>query len=96
MSSRLAMAVLESDLPRSLKPTAVTLALFANDDGERCFPSVSRIAWLLSKTPKNVSSDLTELCEVGVLIPLTPRSGGRGRATDTASTPGHCPRVSHS
>ena len=74
------MAVLQSDLPAHLKPTASTLALFANDAGDNIYPSVARLAWLVGKTPRRITADLSALCKVGVLVALTPRSGG-GRST---------------
>lgn len=82
MSSKLAMRVLESDLPRHLKATATTLALFANDEGLRIYPSVARVAWLVGKSASRVTDDLSALCRLGVLVPLTARAGGRGRATE--------------
>lgn len=79
MSARLAMKVWESGLRPHLKSVAGVLALFANDQGERIYPSVSRLAWLLGKTPRRVSADLTALIDLGVLIPVTPRTGGVGK-----------------
>lgn len=79
MSARLAMRVWESDLPPHLKATAGVLALFANDDGERIYPSIPRVAWLLGKSARRTTADVTCLCNLGVLIPVTPRTGGGGR-----------------
>ena len=72
----MAMRVLESDLQPHLKMTAAVLALFGSDSGEKIYPSVSRLAWLLSKTPRRVTADLTALIEAKVLIPVTDRNGG--------------------
>jgi hypothetical protein len=84
MSARLAMRVWESALPPHLKALAGVMALFANDEGENIYPSVGRLAWLVSKTDRRVRADLTSLINMGVLIPTTARDGGgagRGRST---------------
>src|SRR5688572_7160064 len=82
MSWKLAMAVFESALPPRLKPTAALLALFADDTGHRIYPSVGRLAWLIGKSERAISSDLSELVSRGVLVALTPRTGGRRRTTE--------------
>jgi hypothetical protein len=75
------MRVLESALAPHLKFTAAALALFARDDGTEIFPSVGRVAFLIGKTERAVRGDLAALCEAGVLVPETPRTGGRSRMT---------------
>jgi hypothetical protein len=81
VSAKLAMRVLESALPAHLKATAVALALFASDDGQRIYPSVGLVAWLVGKTPRAIRADLEALLGVGVLTAVTPRHGGRGLST---------------
>ena len=76
------MRVLDSSLrPASLKLVAIALARYADDNGNRIFPSVGRLASVLGITPRAVQTQLTRLVEAGVLTVLTSRSGGRGRTT---------------
>ena len=81
ISARLAMRIFESDLPPHLKQTAAVLALFASEDGRKIFPAVPRIAYLVGKSARQVRADVSELCDRGVLVPVTPRTGGFGRTT---------------
>ena len=75
------MTILESDLPAALKPTAVALALFADERGERVFPSVGRLAWLRGLSERAIQKHVSALRELGVLVPVTRGTGGRGRTT---------------
>ena len=76
MSSRLAMTVLESGLAPALKPAAVVMALFANDDGDRIYPSVERVAHLLGVTRRTAERLISHLRQVGVLVPGPRRRAG--------------------
>lgn len=77
MSSRLAMRVLESALDGSLKFTATVLALHADDEGYKIFPSIARLAWLMGISVRKVKYQLKHLRNCGVLIPLSSLKGGR-------------------
>jgi hypothetical protein len=77
MSARLAMRVLESAIPKPLKPTAVVMALFGNDAGERIYPGVDRVAFLLGDSRRNVERNISRLRAMGVLEAQTPLQGGR-------------------
>src|SRR5262245_55822712 len=81
MSAKLAASVLESDLPAQLKFTAVTLALYANADVNRIIPSVGRVAWETGEDRSTIQRHLRALIRCGVVVPLTPRTGGRERTT---------------
>lgn len=91
MSAKVARLVLNSALPARVKATAHVLATYADDAGDRIFPSLDRLAWDLDKSERQVRSDLTYLVEKGVLIPLSPRTGGAGITTryrlDVAALP---------
>ena len=80
MSAKLAMRVLESALPRRLKPAAVVMALFADEHGERCYPSVGRVMFLLGfdeGSRRAVERHLSALRSMGVLEPQCALEGGR-------------------
>lgn len=89
------MAVWDSGLKASLKPTALALARFADDDGGNIFPSLDRIAWLNGKTNRQVRRDIVELLSMRVLTATTSRAGGRHRTTryrlDAAALPARPP-----
>jgi hypothetical protein len=77
VSGKLAMRVFESGLAPELKPTAVVMALFANDRGERIYPSVDRVSHLLGQTRRAVERKLAELRRLGILLPQAETTGGR-------------------
>ena len=77
MSAKLAMRVLDSALDASLKPAAVVMALFGNDQGEKIFPSVDRVAFLLGVTRRSAERSLARLRELGVLLQCSGFKGGR-------------------
>lgn len=81
MNGRLLMTVLESALHPRLKTTCAALASFADANGERIFPSLARVGWLIGKSERQVRSDVAALVGMGVLVEVTPRTGGRGRST---------------
>lgn len=87
MSARIAKLVLASGLPAHLKPVAVTLALFGDEQGESIFPSVGRVAYLLSTSPSTVKRALRDLRTCGALQVKSSLNkdgqpaGGRGRTT---------------
>ena len=69
------MKVLESDLDPSLKPPAVVMALFANDDGTRTRPPP--LADLLGLTRRAVERQIAVLRRLGILVPEAETTGGR-------------------
>lgn len=93
MSAKLAMRVADSALPAHLKWTLVVLALYATDEGERVFPSMPRMARQLGVSVRQARANVTALCGLRVLIPVTPRIGGAGRTThyriDASALPSH-------
>ena len=91
MSVTLITRVLESALESDLKPIAVVFAYHAHDDGSSLYPSIGRVAWLLGRTGRSISSAVVRLRHLGILVPLAPLTtvnghlqprGGRGRSTD--------------
>jgi hypothetical protein len=79
---RLAKRIFESGLPAHLKHTAGVMALFwAREDGSGIYPSREYLAHLTGKNPRQLTRDFSALIRFGVLVKVTPRSGGRGRTT---------------
>ena len=77
MSAKLAMRVLESGLSPDLKPMAVAMALFANDEGDRIYPGVDRVAHLLGIERRSAERQLSKLRRLGILVPQSDTTGGR-------------------
>ncbi len=77
MSLKCSAAVWESRLPTPLKMTALALANFADDDGGSIRPSVETLARMTGQTVRQERNNLTALCARKVLVPETPRTGGR-------------------
>jgi hypothetical protein len=76
------MRVLESALKPALKPVAVVAALFGDENGERIFPSVGRLAWLIGITPRSTQRQLAELRRMRILVAQSPCVGGVGRTVE--------------
>jgi hypothetical protein len=81
VSGKLAMSVFNSRLPAPLKRLAALLALWGSDDGDRIFPSVGTLARQLGCDPRTVKRQRAALITLGVLQPVTPRTGGRAKTT---------------
>jgi hypothetical protein len=79
MSGRLVSAVLESALPPWLKVYAVAFASFAADDGSRVYPTVGRIARMVTRSERQTQKAVTELRRRRVLEVIAP--AGRNTAT---------------
>jgi hypothetical protein len=77
MSAKLARRVLESGLSPALKPLLTAMALFGNEDGERIYPSVDRLAFMLGKTRRSIEKQLSKLRADHVLVPVDSTAGGR-------------------
>ncbi len=71
------MRVADSGLPPHLKMTAVVLALYATEDGDRIYPSVARVARQLGKTERVVRANIATLRNQGVLVTVTAGGGAR-------------------
>src|SRR5688572_14731578 len=80
MAGVLVTAVLESGLPRGLKPIAMALASYANADGGSIRPSRRRLAWGLGLTQRQVSRSIGRLVAAGVLRRI--RGPAPGLATE--------------
>jgi hypothetical protein len=76
MSLRLQMRVAESGLEPALKRVLVQFAWFGADDGTRIFPSVERVAWLVSQRPRQTWKIVARLRALGVLERKTLTDGG--------------------
>ena len=72
--------ILESGLPTSVKVTCLVMALFGTREGDRIYPSVGRVAGLLGLGRSTVAGHLATLRELGVLVPTSATTGGRGRS----------------
>lgn len=82
MSVRLSKRVLESALPSYLKYTLHVMVFYwGNEVADNLFASREHIGWLIGKTPRQITSDLTALVKLGVLVEVTSRTGGRRRTT---------------
>jgi hypothetical protein len=79
MSGRLVSTVLESALPAWLKPYAVAFASFAADDGSRIYPTIARIARMVSRSERMTQYAVAELRRLHVLEVV--KAGGRNTAT---------------
>jgi hypothetical protein len=72
MTLQILRSIYDSDLAPHLKPVAACLALFGDADGMNIFPSVDRVAWMLSrKDPRSVQLAIAELRALTVLVPIT-------------------------
>lgn len=72
-------AILASGLPAHLKTTLMALAAYGYD-GRNIRPALATVAADLGKAPRRVRADVSALVALGVLVPITDRLGGRGRA----------------
>ena len=68
--------VWESELPSDEKFVALALADFADDDGERIFPSIAYVAWKVGKTERSVYRTIRKLIDAGILTPISGVGGG--------------------
>ena len=77
MSGRLVSFVFDSALPAWLKPYAAVYASFAAEDGSRVYPSIARVARMVSRSERATQTATTELRRRGVLIVEQPRARDR-------------------
>ena len=80
MGLKLQRRVLKSALPRPLRFLATVLALYADEDGDNIYPSVSTLAADLGLHRTGVIRQLRDLREIGVLE-VVRAGGGRHRVT---------------
>jgi hypothetical protein len=66
-----------SPLKPELKMTLLALASFADGNGESIYPSLGTIARMPGRKKRQTRRNIAELCAKGILIPETPRTGGR-------------------
>ena len=78
MSIKLMSLVWDSELPTDEKFVALALADFADDDGNRIYPSVSTIARKVGKSERQVQRTLSKLKRSRLLTPVSGEAGGRG------------------
>ena len=76
MSIKLMSTVWESELPSDEKFVALALAGFADDDGERIFPSIAYVAWKVGKTERSVYRTIRKLIDAGIITPISGVGGG--------------------
>jgi hypothetical protein len=73
MSAPLARRVYDSGLAANLKPLAAMIAFtFADDAGDRVFPSVRGLAWMMGIDDRSIQRQLKKLRELGVLVVVSP------------------------
>jgi len=77
MSGRLVCVVFDSALPAWLKPYAAVYASFAAEDGSRVYPSIARVARMVSRSERATQTATTELRRRGVLVVERPRARDR-------------------
>jgi hypothetical protein len=77
MSAKVVRRIYESALSSKLKPTAAVMASFGNEHGEKIFPGIDLIAWLLDVDRRTVERNLAALRSLGILVPLSTARGGR-------------------
>lgn len=68
MSIKLIVQIMEeAELPRPWGAVLLAMADHADDDGNRCFPSVDRIAWKANYKPRQVSNIIRDMTAAGIL-----------------------------
>ena len=72
------------DLPTVEKLVLLALADHADDDGRSAYPSVARLAYKTSLTPRSVQRVLRRLEDQNLIVAVAHASGGRGKATEYA------------
>ena len=82
MSIRLMTGVWDLELPHHQQLVLLILADYADDLGQRCYPSVPRIAWRATYSEGWVRSIMSELRKSGLIVPVANETGGRGMAVE--------------
>src|SRR5262245_66017729 len=80
MSGVLVSAVFASGLAPWLKPFAAVYASYADDDGNRCWPSIKTVATALGKSERQTQTATSALRQLGLLRVLTPHAPHRSTA----------------
>lgn len=68
MSAKLMASVYEYELSHGQQAILIAMADHADDDGSKCFPSLSRIAWKTGYDRRHVQRMTRELQKMGVLV----------------------------
>lgn len=72
MSIKLMSEVWGKDLDHSQQSILLAMADFADDSGERCYPSIPRLAWKTGYSERQTSTLLKNLLGIGYLRIVTP------------------------
>ena len=67
---------------RAQRNVLQALADHAKDDGTDVRPGVDSLAWKLDGDRRNIQKTMRELEEMGVLVPVSDKAGGRARPTE--------------
>lgn len=78
MSIKLMSLVWDSPLPMTEKFVALALADFADDEGNRIYPSVKTLAVKVGKSERAIQYNLRRLISRGILEAVSGENGGRG------------------
>ena len=82
MSIKLMTSVWELDLPHGQQSVLLILTDHANDEGQRCYPSVPLIAWKSGYTENHVRKIMSDLRRSGIIVAVANEQGGRGKAVE--------------
>src|SRR5687767_9450938 len=74
-------AVYTSNLAAPLRPLALALAWFADDDGRNIWPSVETLSCMLGHKERAVRDGLARLRELNVITAESHLTGGRRQST---------------
>lgn len=76
MSVKVQQAVYDSALEHALRPLAIALAFFANDEGGQIWPGIPRLSAMLRSSPRAIHRGLVALLARQILV----HDGKQGRA----------------
>jgi hypothetical protein len=82
MSAALMGAVWKLKLTHGQQVVMLALADHAHDDGTRCYPGVSYLAWKTGYSERNVIRILGELESLEIIEPQSKKRGGAGNVTE--------------
>jgi hypothetical protein len=82
MSIKLMSQVWTLELEHGQQIVLLAMADHADDDGARCYPSVSYLAWKTNYSERQVQRIMAQLQEDQIIKPIAHEQGGRGMATE--------------